>query len=118
MSDDLVFKFNINNIVEKGIVSTLYPVFTTKGLNDYYLRTVLNEGEQFQRYALLQKQGGSRTYMYFNKLAELRLPFPHPDEQTKIADALSAMDAKIAAVTGQLDRMQDFKKGLLQQMFV
>ncbi len=36
----------------------------------------------------------------------------------KIAEALSAMDAKIAAVTVQLDGMQDFKKGLLQQMFV
>ena len=43
---------------------------------------------------------------------------PHPDEQAKIAEALSAMDAKIIAVAGQLEKMQDFKKGLLQQMFV
>ena len=51
-------------------------------------------------------------------VAALKLSIPHSDEQSKIADALSAMDAKIAAATGQLEQMQDFKKGLLQQMFV
>ncbi len=43
---------------------------------------------------------------------------PHPDEQQKIADALQAMDAKIAAVAVQVAKMEKFKKGLLQQMFV
>jgi len=42
----------------------------------------------------------------------------HPDEQAKIADALSTMDSKIAAVGAQVDKMEAFKKGLLQQMFV
>lgn len=43
---------------------------------------------------------------------------PHPNEQQKIADALSAMDAKIQAVAAQVSHMETFKKGLLQQMFV
>lgn len=51
-------------------------------------------------------------------LSKLKLHLPHPDEQAKIAAALAAMDAKIAAVQLQVDKMQDFKKGLLQQMFV
>ena len=41
-----------------------------------------------------------------------------PDEQRKIADALGALDDKIAAVSSQIKHMQTFKKGLLQQMFV
>ena len=37
MSDDEVFHFNINDIIENGIVSTLYPVFTTdKELDSRY----------------------------------------------------------------------------------
>ena len=51
-------------------------------------------------------------------LEELTFWIPHPDEQQEIADALSAMDAKIQAVADQVTKLQTFKKGLLQQMFV
>lgn len=69
--------------------------------------------------AVLRRSAGS-TFLEIGKSEVQKLPVqcPHPDEQAKIADALSAMDAKIAAVTQQLDHMQRFKKGLLQQMFV
>ena len=49
---------------------------------------------------------------------ELLVPVPHPDEQRKIADFLSALDAKIDAVATQISEMERFKKGLLQKMFV
>lgn len=51
-------------------------------------------------------------------MSSAEFEIPHPDEQRKIADALSAMDAKIAAVADQITHMKTFKKGLLQQMFV
>ena len=46
------------------------------------------------------------------------LPFPCVDEQQKIADCLTAVDDKINAVAQQIDQIDTFKKGLLQQMFV
>ncbi|MBF4506520.1 restriction endonuclease subunit S [Flavobacterium sp. JLP] len=39
-------------------------------------------------------------------------------EQTKIANFLSAIDEKIALVATQIKDMHEYKKGLLQQMFV
>ena len=85
MSDDEIFHFNINDIVENGIVSTLYPVFTTaETVNSKYLQYQLNNGFEFKKFAILQKQGGSRTYMYLSKLKELYLTMPISyDEQKK-----------------------------------
>lgn len=53
-----------------------------------------------------------------NVMAKIKLYFPHPDEQKKIADFLSAIDEKIALAVAELDKAKSFKKGLLQQMFV
>lgn len=63
-------------------------------------------------------QGNSVVHLYAAQLKELKISVPHPDEQQKIANALSAMDAKIQAVADQISKLQTFKKGLLQQMFV
>ena len=49
---------------------------------------------------------------------KMKLFIPSIDEQKKIADALSAVDAKITAVSEQIEQFERFKKGLLQQMFV
>ncbi len=43
---------------------------------------------------------------------------PHIKEQTKIANFLTAIDAKINLVEQQLTLTKEYKKGLLQQMFV
>jgi type I restriction enzyme S subunit len=40
------------------------------------------------------------------------------EEQTKIANFLFAIDTKIDLATKQLDATKQFKKALLQQMFV
>lgn len=63
-------------------------------------------------------QGSTRFNLAKSSFLKLKLLLPHPDEQSKIANALSAVDDKIAAVSDQVSHMQTFKKGLLQQMFV
>ena len=95
MSDDEIFYFNINDIVDNGIVSTLYPVFKAKDneMDSYLLRYILNYGHEFRKYALLQKQGGSRTYMYLSKLNELEITIPKTfGEQNKISEFLCNLD--------------------------
>lgn len=63
-------------------------------------------------------QGSSVIHLYLDQLKGLALRFPHPAEQTKIADFLTALDHKIATVSSQITETQIWKKGLLQQMFV
>lgn len=82
--------------------------------NEFWYYWLLNNKK-----AILRKASGS-TFLEIGKSEVVKLPVsvPHPDEQQKIADALSAMDAKIQAVADQVAKLQTFKKGLLQQMFV
>lgn len=114
MSDDLIFKFNINDIVDRGIVSTLYPVFTTKDINSYFLLTKLNEGSEFKMHAEEQKQGGSRTYVYFKTLCQLKLNLPSLEEQTAITQVLQAADKEINLFKAKAKKLREQKKGLMQ----
>ena len=119
MSDDEIFHFNINDICDFGIVSTLYPVFTTKNnMDSKYLQYQLNYGKEFYNYSILQKQGGSRTYMYFAKLKELYLTIPSYKEQCKISSILAEIDNLITLHQRKLDKLQNIKKSLLDKMFV
>lgn len=51
-------------------------------------------------------------------IEKLKFSFPSVEEQKKIAAYLSNMDNKIESVTKQITQTQNFKKGLLQLMFV
>ena len=119
MSDDEIFHFNINDIVENGIVSTLYPVFTTTDdLDSRYLQYQLNHGHEFARFAVLQKQGGSRTYMYLSKLKQLSLTMPKSvDEQKQISGFFMELDHLLTLHQQKLDELTKLKKYMLQNMF-
>ena len=51
-------------------------------------------------------------------LNEFTFDFPCLEEQTKIANFLSAIDQKIEVIEQQIEQAKQWKKGLLQQMFV
>lgn len=119
MSDDLIFHFNINTICDYGIVSTLYPVFTTTSeIDSQWLLYYLNHSVDIKKYALLQKQGGSRTYMYFSKLESLKAHIPALAEQKKISSLIFKIDEQIYFQQKKLKYLQKFKRFLLQNMFI
>ena len=63
-------------------------------------------------------QGNSVVHLYSSQLKGVQLSLPCLEEQTKIANFLSAIDQKIEVVTQQIEQAKQWKKGLLQQMFV
>ena len=119
MSDDTIFHFNINTLCDYGIVSTLYPVFTTNNqLSSSWLYYYLNYGNDMKRYALLQKQGGSRTYMYLSKLKNMSGHIPSVKEQDNVAKMLLKIDNLIALQQNKTKKLENLKQFLLQNMFI
>ncbi|MDF3608357.1 restriction endonuclease subunit S [Paracoccus sp. DMF-8] len=83
--------------------------------NDFLFHLI--QSSRFMELATISS-GSKMPRADWSIISSAEFDVPHPDEQRKIADALSAMDAKIAAVANQITHMETFKKGLLQQMFV
>lgn len=113
-SDDGLFTFNMNTLGISGIVSTYYPVFSTN-CNNLFVTTYLNINKNnLFKYAV----GSSQKVLSLNELKKVKIHLPCEEEQEKIAEVLSKMDELIEEKKALLSDWHQFKKGLLQQMFV
>lgn len=118
MSDDDIFHFNINNLVDRGLVSKEYPVFNTKdNYNLYLLVEYLNSSRNFLNFCKAQKKGGTRTRLYFKVLKDFKLNMPSFPEQQKIAEFLSTIDTVIAKQKETVSAWEERKKGVMQKLF-
>lgn len=75
---------------------------------DKYLRLLISSSARMDGLLNVSKDG------FF----EIKLPYPCLEEQTKIANFLSAIDQNIEVTAQQIEQAKQWKKGLLQQMFV
>ena len=79
----------------------------------YYL--ILSNPSQV--YFMNAAAGGGVRNLNADIIKLLTVKYPSPDEQQKIADCLSSLDALITAQTGKIDALTIHKKGLMQQLF-
>ena len=118
MSDDDIFRFNLNKIGKPVLVSPEYPVFTTTGgLNQDLLVAYLNGMKEFQAFCSAQKKGSTRTRMYFHRLCEFTIPIPSITEQQKIAEILETCDRIIELKQSKIDELNKLKQVCLLEMF-
>ena len=87
-----------------------------KGSNDqnYIYQYLLN----YEPYWVRLEQGSTFTAVSGGDIKSLKIPVPSYLEQQSISNFLSHLDRKIKSMTVEIDKAQNFKKGLLQQMFV
>lgn len=98
---------------KSSILGTLTAICPKNTINAKFLYYMLHQ-IKFEKYAT----GSTIPHIYYKDFSRERFLIPVEEEQRKIADFLSAIDRKIELEQTRLDRTKDFKKGLLQRMFV
>lgn len=79
----------------------------------YLLRT-----DTMRKRVFTQGQGSTRFNLSSSRLTNILIPFPCKEEQEQIAKVLCKTDELITEKKALLEDWKQFKKGLLQQMFV
>lgn len=115
-------RINVGSIAyfneETGIISSLYVCFRTKKeLSNEFLLNFLEL--DYTKYQIdIYGEGGVRVYLWYPLFSNIKINLPTLEEQQKITTFLTQLDKKINQVGQQLEEIQAYKKGLLQQMFV
>ncbi len=102
---------NIKACIAQNIVGLRFN--TEVGLFMYYLLIEDKNNNKFKQIEM----GAVQPSVKVSQMIELFFEIPSIPEQTKIANFLSGIDDKINHCGVQIEKMEVWKKGLLQQMF-
>ena len=128
---DLLVNF-INSIAQIGKIALFEDllgrdtIFTTnlmrlsfmEGINEYYMFYYFCTSTYNKHIQSITKPAVNQASFTTKDFQRLNVSLPCKTEQQKIADFLSSIDKKIESVNAQVEKTKEFKKGLLQQMFV
>jgi len=112
---------NVNTKYDVGIVSPSYKIYDFKqNLLVDYGKYFLKTSRMMYEYGQASEQGASvvRRSLNIDLFNSIKVSLPCVKEQNKIANFLSSIDTKIEQTGKQLEKIKEFKKALLQQMFV
>lgn len=112
---------NFNEKYDIGIVSPSYKIFDINDKFDSkYIGYILRTPRAFYEFMQSSEQGASivRRNLNMDLFNEIYFDMPCKKEQVKIAKFIGSIDLKIEREQYKLDYLNEYKKGLLQQMFV
>lgn len=89
-------------------------IVNSRSIDEFLYNWIIQHKKLF-----LRRSSGS-TFLEISKqeIQKIKILLPCIEEQEKIANFLTAIDQKIEAISRQIDYSEQFKKGLLQKMFV
>ena len=115
-------RINIGSVGYSGdlkevLISSLYVCFkTTDELDDEFLTCFLKTA-QFNQAVENNVEGGIRSYLFYENFSRINICLPSLQEQKKIALIILSIDDIISKYTDKVSLMEDYKKGLMQQLF-
>ncbi len=119
-SPDLVGKISIFQLDSRCITASYIVTYRLDKarLDPVFCNSMLNTQMYQARIKLLSRPSVSQANINpttFRK--ELRVSVPPPDEQFRIADCLSSLDARLSAEANKLTALRTHKVGLMQGLF-
>lgn len=114
-SDNGVFKFNRNDLLDKGIISYFYPVFSiVEGDSDFYLK-LLNTS--ITKQVMLQAEGTGQKVLSLSKFKSIKTLVPPLPEQSAIGSLFRTLDDLLTSYKDNLVNYQSLKATMLSKMF-
>lgn len=92
-------------------------IFQKDKVNYKYIWFYLNN-YKFRKEVFRRSQGGTQIYINFSEVEKIKIDLPSKKEQNKIAGFLSLADKRIDLEKEQLENYKEYKKGLMQRMFI
>ena len=118
MSGATTGKSSIYNLNNKAYLNQRVGLFKVKSnlINGYLIQFVFSS--IFLKQLDVVLVAGAQPNISSKDIENFKINLPPLKEQIKIANFLSSIDKKIESVSNQLAQTKEFKKGLLQKMFV
>jgi type I restriction enzyme, S subunit len=119
---DGIYEHNLPIIIfDDFTTATQFVDFPFKAKSSAMKILIANNGINikfiYEAIQMMKYEIGGHERHWISKFAPMTISVPSIEEQTKIANFLSAIDKKINHCQTQIEKTEQYKKGLLQQMF-
>ena len=106
---------SINNI-ELATSQAMFSMIINENTNIDYVYHYLSYFKDNGIQAFIET--GTQGNLNAHTVKNIIIPYPNRDEQNKIASCISSIEIKIEKEQEKLNSLNEYKKGLLQQMFI